>query len=69
MERKPVTSSNLRSVGYEDGILEVEFKSGTVFQYHNVPEHVHADMMSATSIGSFFAKNVKDSFTSSRVEM
>ena len=67
MERKPVISSNLRSVGYADGTLEVEFKSGAVFQYKNVPEHVYADMMNAASIGSFFSKNVKDSFVSSKV--
>ena len=31
MERIPVSSSNLASVGYEEGVLEVAFKSGSVY--------------------------------------
>ncbi|WP_326790587.1 KTSC domain-containing protein [Streptomyces sp. NBC_00151] len=32
MERTAVRSSNVRSVGYTGGILEVEFHSGSVYQ-------------------------------------
>ena len=40
MYRIPVSSSNLASVGYEGGILEIEFKSGSVYQYSGVPVYV-----------------------------
>jgi hypothetical protein len=53
MEREEVTSSNLRSVGYdaESQILEIEFKQGAVYQYYEVPPEVHASLMAARSIG------------------
>lgn len=53
MERIPVSSSNLASVGYQDGILEVAFKSGSVYQYTGVPESVYEALMSAPSHGKF----------------
>jgi hypothetical protein len=48
MERVPVSSSNLISVGYEPSseILEVEFKGG-VYQYYNVPQFMHEELMQA----------------------
>ncbi len=33
MERISVVSSNIKSVGYEKGILEIEFHTGSVYQY------------------------------------
>jgi hypothetical protein len=40
MERTPVSSSNLVAVGYDPGsyTLEVEFHSGSIYQYSGVPE-------------------------------
>ena len=40
MNRKPVRSSNISSIGYdsESKTLEIEFHSGGVYQYFNVPE-------------------------------
>jgi hypothetical protein len=68
MERVPVSSSNLVSVGYETAseTLEVEFKSG-VYQYYNVPSFMHEQLMQATSIGTFFNKNIKDAYACSKV--
>ncbi|OQX00458.1 MAG: hypothetical protein BWK73_48340 [Thiothrix lacustris] len=38
-----VSSSNLRSVGYdpETATLEVRFRHGGVYQYYNVPEETY----------------------------
>ena len=60
MERIPVSSSNLASVGYQDGILEVAFKSGSVYQYTGVPESVYEALMSAPSHGKFFAAFIRN---------
>ena len=40
MNRTPVSSSNLASVGYdpENRILEIEFHGGSIYQYFSVPE-------------------------------
>lgn len=58
----PVTSSQLHSVGYDPaaGELHVAFKSNPtkVYVYSATPEE-HAAMMAATSIGSWFSKNIK----------
>ena len=57
-------SSNLKSVGYnpETLRLEIEFHSGGMYVYNGVPAHVHAELMNAPSLGSYFAANVKDHY-------
>lgn len=62
MERIPVSSSNLASVGYQDGILEVAFKSGSVYQYTGVPKSVYEALMSAPSHGKFFAAFIRNNY-------
>jgi len=61
MNRVRVSSSNLASVGYEPDmrVLEVEFLNGGIYQYSNVPAHVHSGLMSASSHGSYFDAYVK----------
>lgn len=61
MEREPVISSDLASVGYDSvsQILEVEFTSGSVYEYSGVPASIHAGLMSASSLGRFFNQYVK----------
>jgi len=60
MEHRPVKSESLRSVGYEDGILEVTYGSsarrnepGKTYQYKDPEGAVHAALMEAKSKGSF----------------
>lgn len=64
MERQPVTSSNLVSVGYEAGseTLKVEFKRQSVYQYYNVPQMLYEQLLQAPSIGKFFIANIRDQF-------
>lgn len=64
MDRQPVSSSNLASVGYDPDseTLEVEFKNGLVYQYLNVPQIVVDQLLEAGSIGSFFNSQVKYAF-------
>ena len=47
MNRTPVRSSNIASVGYKNGTLEIAFVDGGVYQYFNVPEQVYQGLMSA----------------------
>ena len=70
MERKKVSSSSIRSVGYDERarLLEVEFSDGRVTQYSGVSAEVHRRMMSAPSIVSYFRDNVEESFTAKRVK-
>ena len=59
MQRTPVKSSTLVSVGFDDGILEVEFKNGDVYRYYGVPSGTYAGLMTAPSKGSYLDRFVK----------
>ena len=61
MERTPVQSSNLASVGYDSAsmILEIEFLKGGIYQYLNVPSDIYNGLMNAGSKGTYFDQNIK----------
>lgn len=61
MHRKPVSSSNIASIGYDQAthILEVEFLNGSVYQYLNVPSPVHQALMNAGSHGTYLNAEIK----------
>jgi len=69
MERLPVKSRILRSVGYDDStkILEIEFSSGFVYQYSGVPKNVYADLMHSEEMGKFFSEKVRPKFQTKQV--
>ena len=62
MQREPVASEVLRGVGYDPdrNILELEFTSGEVYRYFDVPPDLHAGLMTAGSHGAFFAAHIRD---------
>lgn len=61
MNRTSVSSSNLNSIGYdeESRILEIEFNTGSVYQYVDVPESIYEGLMNAESHGKYFDVNIK----------
>ena len=61
LQRKPVSSTNIASVGYDAGtkVLEIEFKGGGVYQYAGVPEKRYELLMKASAIGSYFHREIK----------
>ena len=69
MIRTPVSSSNLVSVGFDplSGTLEVEFRSGSVYLYFQVPRYVFDGLMSANSKGSYFDEVIRNAFQYQRV--
>jgi hypothetical protein len=64
MNRVRVVSSNIRSVGYEADIeiLEVEFTSGSIYQYFDVPESEYEGLMNTSSKGRYLNQNIKDCY-------
>lgn len=64
MRRDPVTSSVLRTVGYDPAtaVLEIEFVSGDVYRYFAVPPSVHRALMDAESPGAYFNRRISDAF-------
>jgi hypothetical protein len=69
MERKPVSSSNLKTVGYdkESMILEIEFLNGSVYEYYEVPGSEYTALMGASSHGSYFSRNIKNRYRYRRI--
>lgn len=70
MERTPIESSNLASIGYDSstGTLEIEFKSsGAVWQYYDFPEHMWNEFQTAESHGKYFHANIKNQYREARV--
>jgi KTSC domain len=69
LERQPVKSRILRSVGYDDStkILEIEFHTGLVYQYSGVPPKVYADLMHSDEIGKYFSEKVRPKFQTKQV--
>ena len=60
MKRLTVDSKNIKSIGHDPvtRTLEVEFHSGAIYQYMDVPRVIYAAILIAPSSGSFFHKNV-----------
>lgn len=65
MERTPVTSTNLCSVGYDtdNQVLEIEFNSGAMYQYANVPLYEYEGLLNADSKGTYFNANIKKRYS------
>ena len=62
MHRERVESEALSSVGYEPHrrVLEIEFHSGEIYRYFDVPPELHVGLMSADSIGHYFAQHIRN---------
>jgi hypothetical protein len=61
MNRTSVSSSNIRSIGYDPNTstLEIEFHNGRIYQYFHVPERLYRELMRAPSLGTFFDNYIK----------
>ncbi len=68
MQMVPVASSNIANVGYEqaNNILAVDFIDGGVYYYIGVPPSLYDAMLTAPSIGKFFASYIKGSYEYTR---
>jgi len=66
MRRRQVDSSAIRSMGYdpESRTLEVEFQSGSVYDYFGVSSRLWKSFQGAPSKGSFFAREIRGRFPS-----
>jgi DNA helicase HerA-like ATPase len=69
VERQPVESSSVLSVGYDEPsqTVEIEFKGSGVYQYYNVPQVIFDQMMASESVGKFINTYIKPAYACSRV--
>ncbi|MFA4975760.1 MAG: KTSC domain-containing protein [Candidatus Paceibacterota bacterium] len=61
MNRTQVNSSNIQSIGYDpqSAILEVEFTSGDIYQYFDIPAYLHQQFLNSSSHGQFLNDNIR----------
>lgn len=64
MRRFSVPSASLRSIGYDvkRRVLEVEFLSGKIYRYFEVPGLLLLKLLTANSIGRYFNRHIRDRF-------
>jgi len=69
MNREPVSSSNIASVGYDadSQTLEIEFASGSVYQYYNVGPDLYQQFLIAPSKGQFLSMYIRNAYPFSKV--
>jgi hypothetical protein len=70
MDRKPVNSSMINSIGYDSssGTLEIEFKNGgAIWQYYDFPEHMWNEFEYSESHGKYWHANIKGQYREARV--
>ena len=61
MQREPVSSSSITSVGYDEATstLEIEFHNGRIYQFRGVPPQMALALRAAPSTGAYFNKYVR----------
>jgi hypothetical protein len=69
LERQPVKSRILRSLGYDEStkILEIEFQTGLVYQYAGVPIKVYRELIRSEEIGKYFTDKVRHRFRTKQI--
>ncbi len=70
MERQEVGSTTMQSVGYDQAnqVLEIEFQSGMIYQYLDIPPAIYKELLEAESKGRYFNSEIRDSYEFVRVD-
>jgi KTSC domain len=64
MERSPLASSSVVSAGYDEvtRVLEIEFTSGRIYQFEEVPRGVFDWLLRTPNKGSYVARMINNSY-------
>ncbi len=68
MERVEIVSSVVQSAGHSR-VLEIQFESGRVYQYFDVPESVYEELMQAESKGKYFNAHIRNQYPYQEIEV
>lgn len=67
MEFVNVESSNIGRVAYKDNNLYVEYKSGNMYKYLDVPKETYTKLVESESKGRFMNSYIKEQFKYEKV--
>lgn len=64
MERLPVSSSTIESIGYDTvtAVLEIQFTHGDLYEYFMVPHSTYLALLRAPSAGRFFGDSIRNKY-------
>ena len=64
MERSLLESRSVASVGYDDAsrVLEIEFRTGRIYQFEGVPRGVYDWFLRTPSKGAYFARMINNRY-------
>lgn len=68
---KEIESSAISELGYDENysVLVVRFRdSGDLYAYYDVPYDVYSELLSASSLGSYFYSNIRSKYTCVKLE-
>lgn len=68
MEKQEVESSVIRAVGHTR-VLEIEFESGRVYQYFDVPQDIYDNMLQSDSKGRYFNQHIRGKFPYQEIQL
>lgn len=70
MQMIQVNSTDIKALGYEedDDILTVEFQTGSVYQYRDVPSDLYYSLLEATSKGKYLKAYIANKFPYRKLE-
>lgn len=64
----PVESSNIKAIGYEDDMVDIQFHNGGTYRYYNVPAEVYVKLYNSESKGRFFHKEIKGKYDCAKLK-
>lgn len=67
MDMIPVESSNVASIGYANGVIEVHFRNGYEYQCSGTSKALFDEFLNAPSKGRFVHQRLKDKFMTVRI--
>ena len=69
IEMIPVVSSNIESIGYNEGtqILRVKFLNGAIYEYKNIPLIEFEQLKNTSSVGSYLNRNIARNYPYEKV--
>jgi hypothetical protein len=62
MQRKVITSASIKSVGWKDNVLQIEFTSGGVYDFIGVSKPIFMEFMGSQSKGHYFVTRIKSNY-------
>ena len=64
MNRLPVESTFIVAAGYDEPseTMEIEFASGAIYQYYEVPPQIYGEFEQSESKGQFFRAHLLDRY-------